>query len=236
MAKPTNTTLVTFLLDRSGSMGSIKAATIEAFNAYLDGLKAEKDINFSFLQFDSASIDTVCKNIPISDAPPLTNDTFQPRASTPLIDACVKTIQAVERAMKTRDDNPKVVICFQTDGQENCSREHTWAELNDLIKAKIALGWQFNFMGAGIDAYAQANLMGLAAAQTMSYDSADRVATRSAFSASARNTAGFASGALGSTSYTAEQKLQSGDKFDPDLKGKAKPKEPAKAIVDDVQL
>lgn len=217
MAKPkSKTTNVTFLLDRSGSMGAIKSATIEAFNAYLDELRKGEGISFSFLQFDSVSLDTIFKNVPIKDASSLTNDTFQPRGSTPLIDACVKTIKAVERALESRGDKAKVVICFQTDGQENCSREHTWGELNDLIKEKTKLGWQFNFMGASIDAYEQAQKMGLGNAQTLSYDSTDLHATRQAFAASAVNTTNFASGAVASTVYSGAQKLAAGDQFDPD--------------------
>ncbi len=54
-----------------------------------------------------------------------------------------------------------MVICIQTDGLENASTEHTWAELNLLIKEKAKLGWQFNFMGAGIDAYEQGRQMGI---------------------------------------------------------------------------
>lgn len=219
MAKAKKTpTYVAFLLDRSGSMGSIREATIEAFNAYLDGLKTSgEDYIFSFLQFDSMSIDTLVKNAAITDVPELTAETFVPRGSTPLIDACFKTIKGVEEALSRRDDKPKVVICFQTDGQENCSRQHTMAALNGLIKEKSALGWQFNFMGASIDAYQQATAMGLGAVNTMSYDSSNLAATRSAFGASAAATARFSSGMTMTSGYTPEEKRASGDVFDPDL-------------------
>src|SRR5215207_8666179 len=127
-------TLVTFLLDRTGSMQSIKDDTIGAFNAYLATLKKGGDgIEFSFLQFDSISIDKVCVNRPVAEVAPLTDETFEPRASTPLIDAAYATIEAVGEAVAKREAMPKVVICIQTDGLENASTEHTWAELNLLI-------------------------------------------------------------------------------------------------------
>jgi hypothetical protein len=63
-----------------------------------------------------------------------------------------------------------VVICIQTDGQENSSTEHIWNELNALVKEKAALGWQFNFMGVGMDAYDQGARMGIAPAATVAYD------------------------------------------------------------------
>lgn len=218
MPKVKPTTLVTFLLDRSGSMQMIKDDTIGGFNTYIDGLKAAPNVVFSFLQFDSMSLDTVCKNTPIKDVPKLTGETFLPRGGTPLIDACYATVEAVAEALAHRDDKPKVVICFQTDGEENQSRAHTFDELNDLIKSKIEQGWQFNFMGASIDAYQQATRMGISVANTVSYDSRQTGTTGQAFAASAQNTARYSTGLRASTGYSVEQKFASGDKFDPNAK------------------
>ena len=207
-------TLVTFLLDRTGSMSSCKDATIEAFNGYLDGLKEDGDaLDFTFLQFDSVSLDKICVAENVSKVALLTSQTYQPRASTPLVDCAYKTIKAVEESLTKRDDKPKVVICIQTDGQENASIEHSMAELNALIKEKSALGWQFNFMGAGIDAYQQGSLMGISAQATMAYDQHSKTATRAAFTASASNTRMFARGESANTSYSMGQRAASGDAF-----------------------
>ena len=241
-------TIVTFLLDRTGSMQSCKAATIEAFNAYLDTLKRNSEgIEFSFLQFDSQSLDKIC----IAESPGkvafLTDATYQPRASTPLIDASYKTIKAVETALEKRDDAPKIVICIQTDGYENASTEHTMPELNLLIKKKTAEGWQFVFMGAGIDAYAQGRHMGVPPASTVSYDHASAPRTRAAFKASAENTVGYARSAMPSPAFSDRQRKDSGDSFVNRVKGilvksahptksgeAAKPEK--QAIVDDISL
>ncbi len=241
-----NTTLVTFLLDRTGSMEAIKDDTIGGFNAYLGALKADGGgIEFSLLQFDSMSIDKLCVNMPIADVAPLTPATFQPRASTPLIDAAYKTIKAVETAVAGRADSPKVVISIQTDGQENCSTEHGWDELNLLIKEKAALGWQFNFMGAGIDAYEQGRRMGIAEASTLSYDAKDRAATQAAFSGRAARTAAYARNEAPDMAFTPSEKRRAGDRFDPAAKpagsgatGKAAGSDKRKRppLVDDIKL
>ena len=62
MTQPSTRTLVTFLLDRTGSMEAIRDDTIGGFNAYLDGLKGNgaTDIDFTLIQFDSVSIDKIC--------------------------------------------------------------------------------------------------------------------------------------------------------------------------------
>lgn len=205
-------TLVTFLLDRTGSMESIRDDTIGAFNAYLDTLKQGDDsLYFTLIQFDSMSVDKLHVNQPVKEIPRLTRETFVPRASTPLIDAAFKTIKAVEKSV-SGNPQTKVVICIQTDGQENASTEHSWEELNALIKEKFEAGWQFNFMGAGIDAYNQASRMGISADQTLAY-SKDTEATQAAFRATARNARRYARGSMESTAYSLEQKRAAKDKF-----------------------
>lgn len=234
MTQPTRT-LVTFLLDRTGSMEAIRDDTIGGFNAYLDGLKGngEADIDFTLIQFDSVSIDKICVAVPVAQVAKLTRDTYQPRASTPLIDAAVKTINAVETSLLSMPA-ARVVICIQTDGQENSSTEHNWAELNALVKEKSAKGWQFNFMGVGIDAYDQGARMGIAPAATMAYDHRDRQATVAAFSASAENARAYARAEAPDTAYRPAQKQAAGDRFGNVVRKATR--QLKKAIVDDINL
>jgi len=151
-------TIVSFLLDRTGSMADIKDGTIGGFNAYLDALERDAGdlVQFTLLQFDSQSIDTLCMGAKPSEVERLTPETYQPRAYTPLIDACFKTIKVTEEIVARRRDKPRVIVAFQTDGEENASREHTLDELRELIERRKAEGWQFIFLGVDIDAYAAA--------------------------------------------------------------------------------
>lgn len=216
-------TLVTFLLDRSQSMEQVRDQTIEAFNAYITGLKADKNANidFTFLQFDTpghygpADIKKVFVAEPIQGVPTISRETYQPRGNTPLIDAAYKTIVATQVAIDKRGDNPKIVICIQTDGQENASFQHNWEQLSALVRAKTELGWQFNFLGCGIDAYNQGARMGVSAVNTMSYRRGDQEATLNAFRGMASNTANFASGVSATTSYSMGQRAEAKDDFIP---------------------
>ncbi len=228
----TDKTLVTFLLDRTGSMDLVKADTIKAFNAYLKELKKDaKGIEFTLIQFDAISVDKLYVRHPLKKVRKLTDATFVPRDMTPLIDASVKTIKAVEKQVKGEDI--KVVICILTDGQENASTEYTWKDLSTLIAKKRKKGWQFNFMGAGIDAYDQGARMGVRRGETVSYDSMSPIGTRSAFVETAANTAQWRRGVRGSTAYTAEQKTSAGDKYDTAAKGQL---EETVVAVDDFTL
>lgn len=209
-------TYVYFLLDRTFSMGAIKPQTVSGFNEYLGTLKKDpKGIRFTLLQFCSTGTDVVHAKAKLKDVPQMALDDFKPEGTTPLIDAAMHTIALAEKQTADKPD-AKVVVCFQTDGEENCSHEHSWMALNTKIAEMQKKGWQFNFMGAGIDAYKQSARMGLSAGQTVSYDKDDLAATQNAFGASAMNTTEFKSGLRDSTIYSAMQKQSAKDAFDPD--------------------
>ncbi len=147
------TTFVSFLLDETGSMSSIKDDTIGGFNSYVETLKKDgDDILFSLVSFNSSKTERRYVAEPIQGVPPLTEDDYVPNAMTPLIDAAVKIIKATDEAVQARDDDPNVVIVMQTDGAENVSVEYTTADLAAEVKEKEAAGWQFVFLGAGMDA------------------------------------------------------------------------------------
>jgi hypothetical protein len=189
------------------------------------------------------SIDKVCVAEPVTKVAKLTRETYQPRASTPLIDAAYKTIEAVEASLVTHPAE-RIVICIQTDGHENASIEHSWNELNALVKEKAAKGWQFNFMGVGIDAYDQGARMGIAPAATVAYDHRDPAATRAVFAASADNAREYALGERPNSVFCETQKRAAGDVFSglfarkskSDKSEKAGKRELKKSIVDDITL
>jgi hypothetical protein len=106
----------TSTLDRTGSMERIRDDTIGGFNAYIDGLKGDgaAGIEFTLVQIDSMSIDKIYVAVPIAEVARLSRETYEPRASTPLIDAAYKTITAVEASL-VGAPAAKVVICIQTD-------------------------------------------------------------------------------------------------------------------------
>ncbi len=95
-------------------------------------------------------------------------------------------------------------------------------------------------MGASIDAYDQAGKMGIGVNATMSYDSTRPEAARAAFRASGANTMSYAKGMAADVSYSASQKAEAGDKWDPartmrpPTAAAAPPK--SKAHVDEVDI
>lgn len=217
-SKAPTSTLVTFLLDRSSSMGAIWQDTIDGFNAYIETLKkGEENIKFTRLQFDfrnGCEIQKDCVAEPVASVPLLNQQNYQPRGSTPLIEAAHKTIEAVEASLKSYDKAPNVIVCIQTDGQENSSNaEYTWAGLKALIEAKTKAGWVFNFMGTGIDAYAQGAQMGIAAANTMSTGTSREHVRASYAAMGASNMRYAATGLSASAAFLSTERANSGDRF-----------------------
>ena len=218
---PSLPTLVTLLLDRSGSMQSIKEDTIGAVNSYVSDLSREDaDIRVSLVLFDhyasgpgnnGMQLEKLCVAKPARTFQPLGPSDYRPRGQTPLIDAACATIRAIEQSLEGRRAN--VVLAIQTDGKENASTENKWADLRSLVSEKEAEGWQFIFMGAGIDAYSESAQMGISPEKTLSYGK-DARGTRESFAAMAANTRAYASsGDAESMLSTDEQKSRSGDLY-----------------------
>jgi len=72
-----------------------------------------------------------------------------------------------------------------TDGEENQSHEFNRAQIVELVKDKEAKGWSFAFLGAGLDAYAEAHRMGYDPRSVQSW-APDRTGAKIAFSSLSR--------------------------------------------------
>lgn len=210
----TRKTLVTLLLDRTGSMAAVATQTVAAVNAYIDELKnGGGQIFFTLVQFDAVSgamqLEKLYEVTPIAEVKPLGSGDFEPRGTTPLYDATGTVIEAIEQALDGRDAN--VILAVTTDGYSNADRRFSADKVREMITERQGRGWQILFLGTGgIDSYAQGAMMGITPANTVNYG-ADMASTRAAFASMGANTVMFAAGTRSSMAYTAEQKAAAGD-------------------------
>lgn len=165
---------ITILLDRSGSMDSIKSDVIGGFNGFVDKQKGVgENASLTLVLFDGQSIDTVYTAMPINDVSKLTEATYQPRANTPLLDALGSTIHKTgERlaALNESDRPDKVVFVTTTDGLENASKEYTKAGVRSLTDQQESVyKWQFIYLGANQDAFNEAGQLGYASARVANF-------------------------------------------------------------------
>ncbi len=170
---------VALLLDRSGSMNVNKVETISAVSQYIKSLKDNFRGRFTLTQFDSGGIDilTQYNNAKIKELPDFTS--FDPRGSTPLLDAIGKTINEMKA-----DGFDNVIFVIVTDGEENSSHEYSLEAVRALLEEKQKLGWQVSYLGANVDAFAEAANLGIRQGQAMNFSGAHAAQVMDAYATS----------------------------------------------------
>lgn len=200
---------VTIVLDESGSMEPLQHDTIGGVNQFLKEQRAlPGKCTLSLLKFNHEDR-PVFTGRPIAEAPDLTVETYQPTGYTALLDALGRGISEAGdrlRAMAEADRPGKVIILVVTDGAENSSR--TWTK--EQIKAAVShqthvYKWEFVFLGANVDAFAEAGALGMLGSHTMQTHS-NKQSVRLSYSSASLNTANFRSGASSSMAWTKEQR------------------------------
>ena len=146
------------ILDRSGSMNSIKTAAMKGCNEVISSVREAKkeysetmDQKISLILFDSQSIDTLAWDSDPEKTPLLTPATYIPGACTPLYDAIGITLSRLEKQIETDGMDHSVIVTIITDGYENASIEYTGAMVKQLIDRLTEKGWSFAYMGADHD-------------------------------------------------------------------------------------
>jgi uncharacterized protein YegL len=163
-------TMICLILDRSGSMSGHEGDVIGGINTLLNDQKKLPDpASVAFVRFDSQAIERFRPMTPLAQVEPLTDAEYTPRASTPLLDAVGQTI--IELEADWRQQRPdRAVVVIVTDGLENSSREFTKQQVCSLIKARQDSGkWAFIYLGADVDAFAEAGGLGIARSNTAGY-------------------------------------------------------------------
>jgi len=168
-----NLTEIAFVLDRSGSMESVKGAAIEGFNEFLrEQQAAPGQARLSVVLFDDEYLLQV-DAVPVEEVIPLNAATYQPRNSTALLDAIGRTIDDLGKRLETLPEQyrpGKVVVAILTDGLENASTTYTWRDVAKRIKHQTQkYQWDFLFLGANQDAIATAAQLSIAAQNAASY-------------------------------------------------------------------
>ncbi len=165
-----NLTHIYFLLDRSGSMQSIKTDTEGGFNAFIEEQRrAPGECRVTLAQFDD-EYEEVYRDLPVAEVPPLH---LHPRGTTALLDSIGRLIGEAGARLAALPEESRpgtVIVGIMTDGYENSSRELTHAKVKELIEQQTkTYNWRFLYMGADQDAIEVGVSIGVAAANSMTY-------------------------------------------------------------------
>lgn len=183
-----------FVLDRSGSMSSMRDDAIGGFNSFVEAqLKQPGKATLTLVQFDN-HFEVNYSDLPLEQVVKLDTNTFVPRGGTALYDAVGRTLA---NAIATDSPDVKTIITVLTDGEENGSREFSFSSVSTLMKqVQDERGWEVLFVGANISAQAVGASMGIKGANIATFDGSakgmsDVMQTVSCSSASYRSVSKF---------------------------------------------
>ena len=156
---------VGLLIDESGSMLGMETAVVGGINEFVEKLRAEEDktkVLATLGSFDRHGHDPVVRyayaGIPLDEVDVLPPEFYRPRGATPLNDAVVGTIRRIEAA---KGAGHRAILVILTDGLENAS-ETSSRKVGKLIAEKEADGWEFIYLGANQDSWADSGQISVA--------------------------------------------------------------------------
>ena len=117
----------------------------------------------------------------------MTDDDYFVRGCTALLDAvgdAIRHIGNIHKYARAEDVPEHTMFIITTDGQENASRNYDYDTIRQMIEEqKTKHGWEFLFLGANMDAAAEASRFGIGADHAVEYR-CDQVGTALNYEAS----------------------------------------------------
>ena len=215
-------TYIIFVIDRSGSMSSIRADMIGGFNAFI---KSQQDAKIGTCRVFAYKFDTtyepMFEDIDLYQCPLLDSNNYEPRGGTALYDSLGKTIIdiGVRLSDMPEEERPeKVLFVTITDGEDNSHldrtqglKSYTSQEIKDMVEhQKTVYNWDFAYIGANQDSWAVGSSMGYSAGTTLNYV-ADSKGTALAFDMLDRSTTSYRSAARGASFKFADSSTDEDD-------------------------
>jgi len=155
----TKNAITLFIIDQSGSMEPLKAATQESHSAVIAKIKQESIDMPTLHQYTNT---WAFGHHQVVEQQPLTKvvaSEFYPElalrciGSTPLFDGIGRACSDLEMRLQNlgfSSDNTLVTVAVFTDGEENSSRTYTQAEVKRLVTRLKSKGWVFNYYGTDV--------------------------------------------------------------------------------------
>ena len=166
-------TELVFIIDKSGSMSGLESDTIGGFNSMIAKQKREEGAAVvSTVLFASESV-VIHDRLPLNKVPRMTEEEYFTGGCTALLDAVGSAIHHIKNIHKyaRKEDIPtKTMFIITTDGYENASRRYDYEKVRKMIEQqKEEHGWEFLFLGANIDAAAEAKRFGISEDRAVNY-------------------------------------------------------------------
>ena len=159
-------------------MSGLEADTIGGFNSMIEKQKQTGEKAYvSTVLFDDRT-EVIHDRVPIEKVDKITNKEYFVRGSTALLDAvggAIKHIINIHKYAREEDRSDKTIFVITTDGMENASMNYNYNQVKKMIeKEQKEYGWEFIFIGANIDACAEAERFGIRRERAVNYIHDDR--------------------------------------------------------------
>ena len=166
-------TEIVFILDRSGSMSGLEKDTIGGFNSLIERQKKEEgEAYISTVLFDNEA-QVLHDRVPLDKVRPMTGEDYFVGGCTALLDAvggAIHHIGNIHKYARKEDVPEKTMFIITTDGYENASKRYDYDKVRRMIeRQKEKYGWEFLFLGANIDAAAEAKRFGISEDRAVNY-------------------------------------------------------------------
>ena len=164
-----NYTAMLLVIDRSGSMASIRDDMVGGLTAML----AEQAAEPGLLTVDIVTFDTEIEQQCSMADPKTVTVTLDPRGATALYDAVGQSVTEFGRVLAALPEHARpetVQVVVVTDGDENSSREFGRDDVRALVtQQREQYAWDFVFLGANQDAVFAGQRLGFDADSSMTY-------------------------------------------------------------------
>lgn len=166
-------TELVFILDQSGSMSGLESDTIGGFNSMIERQKKETgSAVVSTVLFNNRST-VIHDRLPLDEVIRMSEKDYCPQGCTALLDAvgdAIHHIGNVHKYARKEDVPERTLFVITTDGQENASSRYSYDKVKSMIeRQKEKHGWEFLFLGANIDAAAEAKRFGISEERAVRY-------------------------------------------------------------------
>jgi uncharacterized protein YegL len=166
------------ILDKSGSMDSVRDVTISGLNEQLLSIKTSaKDYpdqeQIICLVTFSSNVNTDVWMKSIKDVDNFNRESYIPNGGTALFDAIGISITKLKNEIKDELSERKanVILTIFTDGDENASHEYNGKDVKTLIdKTKDSGQWTVAFLGCGENVFDVAEAFGITRGNTLCYN------------------------------------------------------------------
>lgn len=184
MKEQTSTIHNVIILDKSGSMSSIRRQAVDGVNETLASIRSqakktpEQRQLVTLVAFCGCEMKRLYIDTPIDQVSDLRAKDYEPCCMTPLYDAIGSTIAPLHRNIA--DDSRQLAsVTIITDGYENASHEYSHNDIKKLIDSYKEKGWLFAYIGADHDVEAVA--YSLSIDNALEFEKSDK-GTRNMFS------------------------------------------------------